>query len=153
MDTPTIGRVVLMSIHPIYATAILSGTKRVEFRKRPIANDVTHVFVYATRPVGAIVGAFAVAGQETLSPSNLWESYSEIGGIGPEAFRDYFRSHAKGTSIRVGKVFFLCEHINLDAAFGFRRPPQNFQYVCLKRAAYLLRIMHCADESDRLSNI
>ena len=39
-----------MSIHPVYANAILTGDKKVEFRKRRLAADVTHVLVYATAP-------------------------------------------------------------------------------------------------------
>ena len=56
MDTPAAGRVAVMSIHPRYAEAILSGQKRVEFRKRRLAPDVTTVLVYATQPVGVLVG-------------------------------------------------------------------------------------------------
>ncbi len=51
MDSIEVGCIALMSIHPQYANAIVEGTKRVEFRKRPLARNVTHVIVYATAPV------------------------------------------------------------------------------------------------------
>ena len=59
------GRVALMSIHPRYAHAILEGRKTVEFRKRPLAEDVTHVVIYSTVPDRAVIGYFTVDGQET----------------------------------------------------------------------------------------
>ena len=75
MAADTVGRVALMSIHPEYANAILAGRKTVEFRKRPIGDDVTHVIVYATAPTGAVVGAFTVTGQDTTSLTRLWETF------------------------------------------------------------------------------
>ena len=46
-------RIALMSIRPQFAAAILDGSKRVEFRKRPLAADIGTVVIYATKPVGA----------------------------------------------------------------------------------------------------
>src|SRR5690606_16414773 len=53
MGTRATGRHALMSIRPEYAERILAGTKRIEFRKRPLASDITDVIVYATTPVRA----------------------------------------------------------------------------------------------------
>ncbi len=62
MASAAIGRVALFSIHPQYAEAILAGTKSVEFRRTPLADDVTHVVVYATAPTKMVVGIFEVDG-------------------------------------------------------------------------------------------
>lgn len=118
-----------MSIHPTYAEAILRGEKQVEFRKRPVADDVTHVVVYATLPVGAIIGAFTVAGQETSSLHSLWQAFGEVAGIRHNEFAEYYRSHNEGTCIRVGDIFLASERVDLSIAFGISRPPQSFQYV------------------------
>ena len=75
-----VGRVVLMSIHPVYANAILKvATNKLSFRKRRLAPDVTHVLVYATAPVGAIVGAFVIAGQETSTPASYGDGLAVAG--------------------------------------------------------------------------
>lgn len=80
------GRVALMSIHPRYAWAILEGRKTVEFRKRRLADDVTHVVIYSTVPDRAVVGYFTVEGQETSTPASLWGQFHDRGVIDESDF-------------------------------------------------------------------
>lgn len=138
MGEAAVGRVALMSIHPAYADAILAGRKRVEFRKRPIGADVTHVVVYATRPVGAVVGAFSVDGQQTTSPSELWRMFGKVGCITRDKFRSYYRSRAEGTGIKVGDVLVAPEPIDIGNELGVSRPPQSFQYLTVAQADHVL---------------
>lgn len=54
---------VLLSIQPEYAEKILNGTKRFEYRKAVTRNEsVRTVVIYATMPVGKVVGEFEVGG-------------------------------------------------------------------------------------------
>jgi predicted transcriptional regulator len=129
MASPAVGRVALMSIHPEYARAILTGTKKVEFRKRPIASDVTHVIVYATAPVSAIVGAFTVADQAKAAPSSLWQRYAKVAGITRRRFFGYFAERSHGVGIQVGDVLAAEGPLPLDTSLGVARPPQSFQYL------------------------
>lgn len=129
MGSPAVGRVALMSIHPEYADAILAGTKKVEFRKRPIADDVTHIIVYATAPVSAIVGAFIVENQATAAPSSLWRRFAKVGGITRHGFFSYFAGRAHGVGIEVGEVLAPAEPMSLVDDLGVARPPQSFQYL------------------------
>lgn len=139
MDSRTIGRVALISIHPEYAEAILSGEKRVEFRKKPIAQDVTHVVLYATKPVGAVVGVFSVEGQQTGSPDRLWDQFSDVAGIDKTRFEAYFSSHHVGAGIRIGNVYRTLRQLRLDEALGIERAPQSLQYLDRGRALSLFR--------------
>ncbi len=50
MGASATGRHVVMSVHPRFAEAIMDGRKKIEFRKRPLADDVSVVWVYATAP-------------------------------------------------------------------------------------------------------
>jgi len=138
MDSRAVGRVALISIHPEYAEAILAGEKRVEFRKKPIAQDVTHVILYATKPIGAVIGAFSVDGQQTGSPDRLWERFSAVSGIDREKFESYFNSHSTGTGILIRDVYRSCKHLTLESAVGIKRAPQSFQYLDRDRALSLL---------------
>lgn len=147
MASNTVGRVILMSIHPSFADAIIQGEKLVEFRKRRIANDVTHVLLYATHPVSAIVGAFSVKGQLTSSPTFLWESFDKVAGIGLDLFNAYYSAQRIGTGIRIGCVFEASSRFCLSDAFGMRRPPQSYQYVDTERAVSLLEMMTQVQES------
>lgn len=129
MGSPAVGRVALMSIHPEYADAIVAGTKKVEFRKRPIAGDVTHVLVYATAPVSAVVGAFTVTGQDTHEPRKLWRLFKKVAGISKSGFFAYYAEREHGTGIRVGEVLVPEAPLSLQDDLGVARPPQSYQYL------------------------
>jgi predicted transcriptional regulator len=137
-----IGRVALLSIHPEFAYAILSGTKTVEFRKRPVAPDVTHVIVYATAPVSGVVGAFSVVAQHTTSPGALWRRFSRTAGISRTGFFSYYEDRASATGIEVGATVRTPRPLPLADSIGVSRPPQSFQYVTGDRAKRAIRSMN-----------
>ena len=141
MAEQSTGRVALMAIRPEFADQILEGVKRVEFRKRALAADVTQVVVYASAPISAIVGAFSVRSQTTKHPSALWASYSEVGGISRAAYAQYFEGCECGTAIEVGQVWRASSPIALGSA-GVGRAPQSFQYLLPRVAGELLTGMH-----------
>ena len=135
------GRVALMSIHPEFTDAILSGRKTVEFRKRPIGEDVTHVIVYAAAPTAAVVGAFAVAGQATDDPRNLWRAYADMAGISQDRFFAYFAGRTTGTGIHVGQVLISPAPLRISDGLGLARPPQSYQYVDAETARMVMSSM------------
>lgn len=59
---------VLLSLKPKYAEMILSGKKTVELRKRWANKEVDKVWIYATEPVGKILGYFEEGTVWTASP-------------------------------------------------------------------------------------
>lgn len=134
------GRVALMSIRPEFADRIMDGTKRVEFRKRPLAPDVSHVIIYSTAPVSAVVGAFAVDGQDITDPEELWAQFGEVAGISRERFAEYFEGCSVGTGIRVKDVVLRDRPGRLEE-LGIPRPPQSFQYLPARVATSALSAM------------
>ncbi len=141
MASAEIGHTVLMSIHPPYAQFILQGRKQAEFRKKRLSPRINLVLIYATRPVGRIVGAFRINEQKTDEPERIWDNYWNIGCIERDLFFKYFSDSLTGTAIVLGDVFRLTEAISLELALGFTRPPQSFQYVDQNRADQLLSQM------------
>lgn len=135
------GRVALMSIRPEFADAILSGDKSVEFRKRPVADDVSHVLIYATLPVGSLLGWFVVTGQSTTSPKDLWERFSSVAGISKDRFFDYYNQKELGTGIMVGTAEKFHEPLPLAKLGESVRPPQSFQYLTDDQAAAFFRMV------------
>lgn len=121
-------RVALMSIRPEFAYAILSGEKTVEFRRRPIRASVTHVLVYATSPVKAIVGWFAVDGIAVRRPAELWAEHGQSGAIDRHRFDLYFDGTEQGAAVMVGDVWELPDPVPLRR-FGLERPPQSYRYL------------------------
>jgi predicted transcriptional regulator len=102
VGAPTAGRVALMAIHPRYADAILDGRKKVEFRKRPLAADVTTVVIYATSPVKKIIGEFGVGRIVVAPPKELWSQLHRFAGIERSAFDAYYTRTESGVGIMVG---------------------------------------------------
>lgn len=129
MAEGTVGRVALFSIHPTYAEAILNGTKTVEFRRTPLADDVTHVVIYATAPVQRVVGTFEVAGVESMRPTTAWRNFRKVGGIDRAAFQSYYEGAAMAHVIRVRRAQRLPEPLSLADLDPDLRPPQSFQYI------------------------
>ena len=126
-------RFALMSIHPKYANAILDGSKRVEFRKRRLADDVNRVVIYATSPVKAVLGEFMVARQVTATPPTLWRLF---GGDGAGVTRDELMAYylaepssemPRGTAIVIASAAYSAPRRLTD--YGISRPPQSWRYL------------------------
>lgn len=138
-DQP-IGRVALLSIHPRHANAILDGRKSVELRRVPVSDDTTHVIVYATAPIGAIVGWFEVAGVDLAAPSRIWNDHRTACGITRREFRSYFEGARTAAAIRVRRSHRLAEPLSLDTLPGVKRPPQSFQYLASEVAMRVIAV-------------
>lgn len=118
-----------MAIHPRYAEAILDGRKGVEFRKRPLADDVTTVIIYATAPVQRIVGEFSVDRVVISSPSDLWVAAGAVGCIDFEAYRAYYDGHDRAAGIVVSRPRRYAVPVALAALDPAPAVPQSFCYL------------------------
>ena len=121
--------VALMAIHPDYAQKILSGDKRVEFRKSRFASKITHVVIYATNPIQRVVGFFKVSGIEQAAPDELWRRHQHHSGLERQSFVTYYRERATGVAIKVGKVVGLRTPKPLSSLGSNVVPPQSFRYL------------------------
>lgn len=130
-----------MSIRPEFADAILSGKKAVEFRKRPVAADVTHVLIYATLPVGSLLGWFAVRRQSTMSPKGLWAEFRKVAGISKDKFFEYYAQRDLGTGIVVETARRFEEPLPLTNLGAAIRPPQSFQYLTEDQTATFFKMV------------
>lgn len=137
MDHRKTRRAALMSIHPRYSSAILSGSKRVEFRKRPLASDIEVVVIYTTSPVQAVTGEFIIAGQIMDTPAALWDRLNEVGGIDPDSYFAYFAGHDQAVGILIDDVKTYARPRPLEAVDPGARPPQSFKYLPLDDAAWV----------------
>ncbi|HNY27579.1 MAG TPA: ASCH domain-containing protein [Candidatus Sumerlaeota bacterium] len=129
MDPNAVTNVALLAIRPIYANQILSGSKRVEFRKAFFRQHVSHVLIYASKPTMRVVGCFEVSGRDTDSPGRLWNRYKKVGGISKEDYDDYYSNTDKGVAIQIGKVWPLKHSLALSDIDDKLRPPQNYIYL------------------------
>lgn len=119
---------VLLSIKPEFADRIFSGEKRFEYRKATFKQFVSTVVVYATQPVGMIVGEFDVGKVLQGAPAEIWEATKEQAGITKDFFWNYFSGHTKGYAIEVKKPRRYNAAINPSEAGPFIAP-QSFRYI------------------------
>ncbi|MGB3493247.1 MAG: ASCH domain-containing protein [Elainellaceae cyanobacterium] len=129
MDKASTSKIVLMSIHPSFVNAIMSGTKKVEFRKTKFASEVSDVVVYATSPMKQVVCTFEVKKIIIDSPDSLWLSYSSIAGVCREKFFAYYKSSTYGVAIEVGQLRKLKRYLFLPELGHKINPPQSYQYL------------------------
>jgi predicted transcriptional regulator len=118
-----------MSIRPPYASAILAGTKQVEFRKRRLADDISRVVIYTTSPVQAVVGEFRVREQVTASPAELWRRYRSVAGIDRVSFFEYFSGTMEAVGIVIEGATRYERSQSLEEFEPGTRPPQSFKYM------------------------
>jgi predicted transcriptional regulator len=121
-------RVALLSVHPRFAVAILDGSKTVELRRTRLPEEVSHVVVYATRPVQRVVGWFEVTRVERDHPSRLWRRHGRATAVSRKEFNTYFEGAREGTAISVGRVVALDEPLQLGV-LGAMAPPQSHRYL------------------------
>jgi len=120
---------ILLSIKPEYASRIFDGTKRFEYRRSIFTrNDVTNAVVYASLPIGKVIGEFAIRRVISASPLKLWRETRDHAGITKRAFFEYFRGITVGHAIEIKQYTLYNPPLPLYESFGVT-PPQSFMYV------------------------
>lgn len=121
---------VLLSIRPKFVASIFSGDKKFEFRKSIFKNDnVKKAYVYASRPVGLVVGEFEIEEIITSDPESLWKETMKQAGISKEYFDNYFDGRHVAHALRVGVANYYKKPKTLKEMFNINRPPQSFMYI------------------------
>lgn len=120
----------LLSIYPRYANMILSGVKRLEFRKAWASNDVSSFVIYATAPIQKIVGIARVKHVHHGSATALWRLAQEIGGgVTRRVLYDYLRGKREGYAIEIASVLPCSVPLDPEDFFPNFTPPQSFVYL------------------------
>src|SRR5262249_25091695 len=102
---------VIISIHPNYADAILAGEKTIELRRRvPKLTNGSRLWIYATQPMGAVVGVVTIQEVSKASPSTIWRKHRSGAGVDHASFKAYFKGAQEAVAIlltaaeRVGPI-------------------------------------------------
>lgn len=121
---------VILSIKPEYANKILDGSKRFEFRKANFSVDqVAVVLIYATKPVGKVIGEFTVERIHVDKPSEIWRKTRSHAGVDKRFFDEYYRNRSVAVAIEVNKVQRYETPKELDDFGPGITAPQSFRYV------------------------
>ncbi len=121
---------ILLSIKPEYAEKILDGKKLFEFRKRlPKNKAVKTVVIYATKPVGKILGEFTIEEIISDSPDQLWTITSTFSGISKITFDEYFKDTKKALAIKISFPKRYSNPLDISTVLNQKKPPQSFYYL------------------------
>jgi predicted transcriptional regulator len=125
-------RAMLLSVRPRYAESILSRAKRAEIRRqRPSALPGTPVIIYATKPIGAVIGTASIGRICEGSPSDLWEQYHDQMGVTRDEFDLYLSGLSTAYLLLLDDASRLVSPLTLDdmrESADFQ-PPRSYRYV------------------------
>ena len=125
------GRAALISIRPCYAEKIVSGEKRIEFRRTWAIHPVRSLLIYSSSPVKCFV-AIAVIKKITVgSPGALWTLSQTVGGgISRKSLFEYLAGKRQAFGIELTEVQTLLNPISPKELLGRNfRPPQSYYYL------------------------
>lgn len=121
---------VLLSVEPKYAKAILSGTKKYEFRRTIFKrNDINRVYMYSNSTVKKIVGSFGIDRIIEDTPQEIWTMCRKYGGISEEDFFRYYKGSKKAFAIKIKKVHRFHKPKDPYSLIDGFTPPQSFYYI------------------------
>ncbi|HCY15044.1 MAG TPA: hypothetical protein DHV21_03540 [Curvibacter sp.] len=130
LSQPPGARAVLLSVKPQYSDLILSGEKRVEFRRTWAKDSVEMIAIYSSSPIQRIVGLVEVEGFISGSPTKLWSVCADRGGgLTRQELRSYFDGKSTGYGVLLGPVHPLKKSLDPKSIFKDFRAPQSFRYL------------------------
>ena len=84
-------RMVVLSLKPRFAEAILAGVKTVELRRTvPKIEVPTRALLYATTPVRALLGTCVITNVRSADLALLWREYGSRSDLRYHEFQQYF---------------------------------------------------------------
>jgi len=125
---------IILSIRPEYVKRIFEGVKQVELRRvcPKHIHKGTLVFIYASSPMQALVGAFKVDYVVKKPLQELWLLVRKNAGVTQQEFDAYFQGVSSGVGIFFSEVWTMENPIKLQQlqqeVEGFC-PPQGFRYI------------------------
>lgn len=137
-------RMVVLSLKPRFAEAILSGVKTVELRRtRPKIAVPTLALLYATTPVRALLGTCIITRVRSADLAELWREYGSRSDLRYHEFQQYFDGVDVGTALVLAQPRAFGRRVPLQdlqaKPRGFR-PPQSFAYVDTKTGDRFIRM-------------
>ena len=137
-------RMMVLSLRPRFAHAILSGVKTVELRRtEPKIRVPTLALIYASTPVRALLGTCVVTSVESGHLGALWQVHGAGSGLDHGEFLNYFEGVQSGTALSLASPTQFSRPVPLvelrSRPNGFR-PPQSFSYVDAETGNRLLQM-------------
>jgi predicted transcriptional regulator len=143
---------VLVSLKPEFASAVAEGRKTVELRRRfPAVTAGVRLVIYATKPVGAVVGTAPIEAVQSASLDSIWRRHRGEVALTKARFDEYFASRSQGFAVLLGRFEALgpIESATVGAIIPGFRPPQSWMYVDAEALAALMKLAPNAPHQRR----
>lgn len=133
-------KIALISIRPCFVEKILSGEKKLEFRRRWTAEPVDVLVIYASSPTQRIVATVNIVGVTEGSPTALWAlAKNKGGGVTRQLIYDYFSGKKTGFAIEIADVLEFEHPVDPKKMFKNFIAPQSFKYLDAKEYNRILQ--------------
>ena len=137
-------RMVVLSLKPRFAEAILAGAKTAELRRtEPKIVVPTRALLYAASPVRALLGTCIITSVKSAGLADLWREHGSEAALLYEEFLHYFKGVDVGTALTLTEPRAFSRRIplhDLRTKPKSFRPPQSFAYVDTKTGHRLMRM-------------
>lgn len=121
---------ILLSIKPEFVKDIFEGEKLFEYRRSIFKmTDISKVVVYATMPIGKIVGEFQIEQIIEDSPQEIWRKTSEVSGLSKKRFDQYFEGKKTGFALQITEPRLYEKPIDPWIHNETFVAPQSFRYI------------------------
>lgn len=120
---------ILISIKPCFVERICKLEKKFEYRKTEFKKPIDRVYIYATAPVGKIVGYFPYCGAIHGRPEKVWEKTHNHSGIDKIFFEKYFLNKEDAYAIIIKDLVVFTEMIDPLIVFKKFTAPQSYMYI------------------------
>ena len=118
----------VFSIRPQYASKILSGEKRAEFRRNICVKPIEKILIYSTSPISCIVGEVSVVKIIVDSVEAVWQLTKEYAGLEYKEYFQYFSGRYRAVAYILSNPVQYLPPLNLSDV-GVIRAPQSFCYL------------------------
>lgn len=126
-------RMVVLSLKPRFAEAILAGVKTVELRRtEPKIKTPTLALLYAASPIQSLIGTCIVTSVWSAELEVLWHKHGHEASLSYHEFQQYFKGVDEGTALTLAEPRAFNQRVPLQDLRAKRkgfRPPQSFAYV------------------------
>jgi predicted transcriptional regulator len=133
MGTVTARNEAIISIHPRHAHAILDGKKTIELRRRiPLLPVGTKLWIYATRPLGAVIGTAIINQVVRGDPVEIWQKFGKQSGLERSEYDAYFQGSNEAIGLLLNNAQRSHRNVPIEDLRGLRlgfHPPQVITWI------------------------
>lgn len=118
----------LLSINPEHVKNIVSGKKKVEYRRVRCKRDIDSIVIYSTSPEKKIIGEVEVKRVIEGTLEEIWNLTKDIGCISYDFFKKYYFGKNEAVAYELGTLELYPKPKELSE-YGIKSAPQSYMYI------------------------